>query len=243
MRRHLLLAAAVAACTVATAQAAPNLVMNGNFAQSSYTSNSEFGAAYGGQGVTGWTGNNGFNLYFFNSTATTVSAASQYPSQPQDLWGTSTFGGTSPTGDNFVGLDGDQSAGIQSEISQMVGGLTAGDQYTLDFTWAATQVQSRTGATTESLVASLGAQSFSTPVVNNPSQGFTGWFNQSFTFTASAASEVLSFFSVGTPQGLPPMAALTDVSLTQNVPEPASLALLGAGLGALGLLARRRSAA
>ena len=56
------------------------------------------------------------------------------------------------------------------------------------------------------------------------------------TFTADAVNPVLTFLSVGTPDGLPPFALLDGVSL-KAVPEP-SAALLGA-LGALALLRRR----
>ena len=53
-----------------------------------------------------------------------------------------------------------------------------------------------------------------------------------FTYTATAASEVLSFLATGTPSGVPPFALLDGVTLN-SVPEPGSLALLGIGLIAL----------
>ena len=51
---------------------------NGTLAATTFTTNNQFGTGFGGQGVTGWTGNGGYNLFFFNGTATTISANSQY---------------------------------------------------------------------------------------------------------------------------------------------------------------------
>jgi len=237
------LAALLLAGLGATAQAAPNLVQNGSFESSSYTSSNQFGTGYGGQGVTDWAGNGGFNIYYFGSTAFSTAPGDQpntqytSPSQPQNLWGGPH---PSPDGGNFVGLDGEQTPGVQGAISQTINGLIVGQTYTLNFDWAAGQIQSRTGPTTEQLQASLGGQSFTTSVVDNPNQGFTGWFTDSFTYTATATSEVLSFLSIGTPTGLPPIALLDGVSLTQNVPEPSTLALMLTGIGAVGFLVRRR---
>ncbi len=76
------------------------------------------------------------------------------------------------------------------------------------------------------------------------SQGFTGWMTASFDFTATSASEVLKFLSIGGPTSLPPVALLDDVSLTGDipgsVPEPATWAMMGMGFAGLGLVAYRR---
>ena len=238
MHLKLVAAGALAASLLGSAAFAgpTNLVRNGDFSSSSYTQNNQFGTGYGGQGVTGWAGNGGYDLYFFAGTATTVSANSQYPGGQEDLWAVS----NSPTGGNFVALDGDP--GVQGSISQTVTGLKVGDNYQLTFSFGAGQVQSRQGATTEQLQASLGGQSFLTNVVSNPSKGFTGWFTTTFDYTATATSEVLSFLSIGTPSGLPPIATLDGVSLV-DVPEPASLALFAVGLGLVGFYATRRRGA
>jgi hypothetical protein len=231
-------AAALLLATFGPAAYAANLVTNGDFETTTYTVNHQFGGTggYTGpvQGVTGWQGNTGYNLYFFAGTATTVSAVSQYPGNQEKLWGPVP---ASPTGGNFVAIDGDVNA--RGSISQSIAGLVAGQQYVLSFDWGAGQVQSRTGATTEQFSVSLGSETHSTAVVADPSQAFTGWFHSVMTFTATSATETLSFLSIGTPTGLPPIATLDGVSLTQ-VPEPAALGLLGIGL--LGLVAVRRRA-
>lgn len=75
----------------------------------------------------------------------------------------------------------------------------------------------------------------STAVINVADEGFTGWFSEAFTFTATATSQLLSFLAIGTPQGLPPFALLDGVTVEDATPapEPAALALLGLGLAAV----------
>jgi len=216
-----------------------NLVQNGNFEQSGYVHNNQFGTGYGGQGVTGWTGGNGYELYFVGSTGATNSADTQYNSGYNT--GSEKFY-TMPnsiSGGNYVGLDGDQTNGIQGSVSQTINGLTAGTTYMLSFNWATGQLQSRTGATTNSIKVSFGNQTFTTPIIGTPSQGSTPWLTQTVLFTASSTSQVLSFLSIGTPTGLPPMVALDGVSLVA-APEPASLAVMSSGLILLGFFYRRR---
>ena len=231
-----------------TAYAQTNLVQNGNFAQTSYTANNQFGSAWSQttmQGVTDWTGDGGYNIFFFNGTATTVSAVNQWGSTAEKLYATSStvlnpakgFSGSSPTGDNFIMMDGDQTPGIEGAISQTISGLTVGRGYSVSFTWSGAQLQSRSGNTTEQLLVSLGTSSFITARENNPSGDFYGWVTQSVYFLANAASETLSFMAVGTPVGLPPVVVLTDISMV-SVPEPGTMAVLGVGIA--GLIASRR---
>ncbi|HEX2939831.1 MAG TPA: hypothetical protein VHO91_02215, partial [Rhodopila sp.] len=171
------------------AHAATNLVKNGNFALTSYAYNNQFGTAWSQstkQGVTDWTGNGGYNILFFNGTATTKSANSQYDqgynTGNEKLWGTTTFTGSSPTGSNFVMMDGDPAVGGGGGISQTLTRLVPGSGYTVSFTWAGAQLQSRIGNTTEMLTVGLGSQKQNTNVVKNVSKGFTGWVTQAYYF-------------------------------------------------------------
>ena len=222
----------------ATGASAVNLVTNGSFEASTYRANSQFGAGFGGQGVTGWTGLGGNHLqfYFIGGTQTTVSAANQF-NDPQTYFYPS-FTNLSPDGGNFVALDGDSD--YDGMISQTVSGLTVGQQYRLNFSWGSTQLINRSGATTERLRVNFGNDSVLTSIAANPSGGFTGWFTTGFTFTATNASQVLSFLSVGTPNGLPPIAVLDGVSLNA-VPEPATWGLMIIGFVMVGAASRRRA--
>jgi PEP-CTERM motif len=97
-----------------------------------------------------------------------------------------------------------------------------------------------TGPVTEDWQVSLGTQTFTTPVATYAAHGFTGWMSQTFTYTATSSSEVLSFLSQGTPNGLPPTGLLTGVSMSA-VPEPATWGLMVLGFGGLGFAAYRRT--
>lgn len=235
----LTLGLSVVALSAFVASAAPaNLVTNGGFEASSYTQNNQFGMGFGGQGVTGWTATNGYNLYEFGGTQSTTNAISQFGYTGKEYFPT-VANVASPNGGNFVALDGDPK--FESAISQTIKGLIVGKIYKLAFDWAGTQLRSRSGATTESLQVTLGKDlNKTTKVVKVGSQGFVGWIGQSYTFKASTTSELLNFLSIGSPSGLPPVAFLDGVSLTQNVPEPAALGLIGLGLAGLALRTRRR---
>lgn len=132
----------------------------------------------------------------------------------------------------------------QGALEQTISGLTAGHQYTVSFYWAGGQQYGFNGPTTDQLQVSLGGETLSTSVVDVASHGFSGWMQESMTFTADATSDVLSFFAVGTPQGVPPFALLDGVSLVATTaPEPSTVAMLLSGLVGIGglVLLRRKS--
>jgi hypothetical protein len=231
--------AAALLVSASAAQAAVNLVTNGDFEASSYSSNTQFGAGYGGQGVTGWTGLGGQNLqfYFFGGTQNDVNAVNQFGDGLGYFY--DSFDTLSSNGGNFVGLDGDSD--YRGEISQLITGLTVGQSYHLSFEWAAAQLRNRTGDITEQLHVTFGGQSFDTEILGVPSGGFSGWKAAGFNFTATSGSQVLKFLSIGTPNSLPPIASIDGVSLTA-VPEPAVWAMMLIGFGGMGAMLRRRRA-
>ncbi|MDP1027561.1 PEPxxWA-CTERM sorting domain-containing protein [Sphingomonas sp. KR1UV-12] len=232
------IAFAVAAMTVAAAAPASaanlNLVTNGGF-ESTTTTSSTGNFQIGNAGtVAGWTSTGGYNLLFNAANATTGNAAGTYAyTNKEKMWAAN----ASSQGGNFLALDGDSTA--RGAVQQVINGLTIGQQYLLTFEWGAGQLQSRDGATTEQLLVGFGNDSFSTTILNNVSHGFTGWNTVSRTFTATSTSQVLSFLSIGTPNGLPPIATLDNVAMTA-VPEPATWAMMLVGFAMVGATARYR---
>jgi PEP-CTERM motif len=211
------------------AGAKADLITNGNF-----STTTGYGQIGDNATVQGWT-TNGYN-FIFPSTGGTVTGSSGNLS----LYGGGVNGGAvlgpSPAGGNYIGADGAFEVGA---ISQSITGLTVGAEYAVSFYWGGAQQTTFTGATTEQWLVGLGSQQLATSVVNDVNGGFTGWQYTTLTFDATSTSETLSFLAVGTPSGQPPFSLLDGVSMNQ-VPEPASMSLFGAGLAALGLVRRRK---
>jgi hypothetical protein len=151
---------------------------------------------------------------------------------------------TSPAGGNYVGLDSD--VAYQAALSQTITGLTPGQTYALTFYWAGAQQTAFSGSTTDYLTASLGGQSHNTVTISVPNQGFDPWTEVTFDYTATSASEVLSFLATGTPTSPnePPFVLLDGVSLTSTgAPDSTTTAVLLIFAAAiLFLVARRHSA-
>ena len=236
--RGIVLALSAPILTFAAGGARANLVQNGDFEVSSYTASNQFGSGFGGQGVSDWTAGGGYQVYFFYSTATSVSANSQW-GEPQIL--SANFTPLAGGGNAFVGLDADSD--YDSPLSQSISGLTVGKSYAVSFDWGGTQLTNRSGPTTEKVQVSLAdgvtTQTRTTLTDSEPSQGFSGWQAQTFRFVATSSTETLSFLAQGTPNGLPPFVVLDNVSMTE-VPEPAAWALMIMGLAGLGGAARLR---
>ena len=195
--------------------------------------------------ASGWT-TTGYNFIFTAGSADTTGAP--FNSGALKLWGPhngSNNGLTpsSPTGGNFVGADGAYQVGA---ITQTVGGLTVGHVYALSFDWAAGQQYTFTGPTTDQWIVKFGNVTQTTPIDNLASHGFAPWTNQTFDYTATSTSQVLSFLAKGTPNGTPPFALLDSVKLSDlsaPVPEPSALASMFAGVLGLAVIVRRRALA
>lgn len=228
-----ILSALTLSALIVPAQAS-NLVLNGGFEDLLVANNpSEFGTRNPAQEVTDWT-TDGYNFVFTPGSADQDIATSEFGTL--GLWGPNNgsnngLPATSPDGGNFVAMDGAFDVGA---LSQTIGGLTPGQDVTVSFWWAGAQQFGFSGPTTERFQVSLGGDSQLTAVLNNDSHGFTGWQQQSFTFTPTSASEVLSFLAIGTPNGVPPFVLLDGVSLDASTPEPGTWGLLIFGVTGLG---------
>lgn len=226
------------------AQAAGNLVVNGDFSDLKNQTSSAFGTLYPDQVIAGWN-TTGYNFVFLPGAAVAGGAAG--PSGTLKLWGVGDgsangFTGTVPGGGNFIGADGAYSVG---PITQTLTGLVVDGKVGVSFTWAGAQQTGFNGATTEDWQVSLGNSTQTTTPVSIVNHGFSGWVTTTFEFVATSSTEVLSFLAQGTPNGEPPFSLLADVSAMNEVADPAPLPALagtpiGAGVLAMATLLRNR---
>jgi hypothetical protein len=232
------IAALAAALALGSAAQAGNLVKNGDFETNG--GNGQIGV---NTSAANWSignpGNSSYAFLYGPGTADTTGANGQFGFV--GLWGPGNgvangLPATSPTGGFFLATD---PAFQQNAIVQTITGLTPGAKYDVGFWYGFAQQEFFNGDTSQQWQVSLGSDTQSTAFYNLPSHGFSGWLHQDFTFTANSTSEVLSFFSNGSPQ-LPPFALLDGVTMTGGVPEPATWAMMVLGLFGLGFVVRQR---
>lgn len=240
----LLALAAAISLSAAGAQAATNLVKNGDFELTSNGTSKQLNEGNYDRAdrtyLTDWS-SKGYNFVLNGNNIDDTNAATALA-----LWGPNSYSGrgpknglgVSPTGGNVLAADWDYFPG---PVTQQVSGLIPGQAYTLSFSYGAGQ---QVGFRGDNLVnywdVSLGNSKQQTASLANVSQGFTGWHQASMTFTATNSSELLSFMAKGSPTGAPPFMLLDGVSLVSAVPEPSTWAMLIGGLGLIGFAARRR---
>ncbi len=165
----------------------------------------------------------------------------------------------SPNGGNYVVMDADTVHGYNGTISQMATGLIVGRGYTLSFYQAAGQQTDNMGSATDWWSVDIGGTVSGNSVTGgttfgSQTQNSIFWRDQSllstpdtptwqkisYSFTATATSELISFTSSSlmsnTTNGVPPYLFLDGVMIS---PEPGSIFLTALGVIAL-LIIRKR---
>lgn len=221
----------VAALVSGIAQA--NLVQNGSFESTTATTTSQFSSVT----VSNWSNSNIGEAIVLPSWFTN---GYLFPGVTFDA----PVPQTSPDGGNFVFSDGDF---MNSPITQIITGLTPSVTYQLSFLQGLAQ-DKEPNVTTPGYVTgywqvTLGSSTLNSTlmkangtVAGPGSATMSPWALETMVFTAQNATEVLSFFSVGT--GDPPLVLLDGVSLAA-VPVPSALTLMFSGCLALGSVYRR----
>ena len=210
------IAALASLVTAGAANAATELVVNGSFESNVISSPYAQLSA-----VTGWTSSVSGNTAF-------------------EIQKGATQGGLS--GFNPVAADGKQYLELNTEslssTSQTLA-TTAGGNYTLSFAYSG---RPDTPGGANSLMNVYWGSTLLTPT---SLVGNTGgvWQSYSQNLTALGSSTVLRFESIG-PVSAPTYGSYLDnVSVMAAVPEPETYAMMLLGLGLLGFMARRKSAA
>jgi hypothetical protein len=140
--------------------------------------------------------------------------------------------GSPPGGTNYIVSDANPVA--SEAINQTLSGLTVGARYTVSFDQGSASEYGDNDSSQENWQVSLGGQTQTSALMSTAADSATPWAEQTLSFTATAASETLQFLAVEPQVGGPPLALLANVDV--EVPEPASVALVGVSVLAMGLL-------
>lgn len=241
--------------------ASANLVTNGNFEINGDVGQIASGISY----LSDWTntalpsGAPGFNFVVDDTADSTGFASVNTPTAHTNIFvwgpgrGVDNGFQTSTNGGYFLGSDASYNT---SAVTQSISNLVAGHTYAIKFEWAQAQFTDNSAATTSGWNVSLGNQTVSTGTPILAGKDFSGWNDFASIFTATAATETLSFLATGSPAGGPPFALVDGVSLTDTalgipppntntptisaVPESSTYVMLLCGLGFLGMMISRQ---
>ena len=236
---------AVATMSTGVANAATNLVVNGNFESTTNGTNKQLANATTTETnrttLTGWTSDNGndggYNFVLDANTAKTNASAIWLKNPVTDDNNGYT---ASANGGNIFASDALYYPGT---LSQTVTGLTKDATYALTFDYALAQQVGFNGANTDNFwQVGLGNKTYSSSALSIASGGFSGWQTATMYFTAGGTTELLSFLAKTSSPGAPPFLLLDGVSVTA-VPEPTTWGMMLGGIGLVGFLARRRQGA
>lgn len=244
--------AAALALLATPAFAATNLITNGDFETNGGTGQLDFNTS-----ATDWTVATPPASYTFlfkaggggtsGTTADTTGAIGF--DGALSLWGP----GSTPASDNGLTLSPNGGAFIAADPAYEDGAITqsvtlvAGQRYTISFDWAAAQQFTFNGPTDAGWTVSVGGVTVGQTDAPIGNHGFSGWANQSYTFTAATSGpETVSFLAYCNPTDIsgceaavPPFALLDSVSLTA-VPEPSTWVMMALGFAGLGYVGFRR---
>jgi hypothetical protein len=188
--------------------------------------------------LAGWnsapsnTGDGGYNFVLSNASAGTSTSIKQLKNYT-----------ASANGGNVFASDAQYGPGL---LSQTINDLSVGASYLLTFDYAVGQQAGFSGANLNNFwQVSFGDTTLNTAALTIADGEFSGWKTASMAFTATSASQMLSFLAKGGSAGAPPFLLLDGVSMNANantsaVPEPSTISLLLGGIGLAGFLARRR---
>lgn len=206
-----------------------NLVQNGGFVPSNLTAASAY---VGGGAVTidNWTISKSYTFLISDGTtyATNINAANYGPDpvgggnitapsrQPVTFYGSTPV--NSPNGSGWY-LASDGAYGADPIISQTINGLKPEQNYKLTFYQASAQQKEFDGDSTDYFTVNFGSSTQNSTLMNHPSLApVSAWQQQTMTFTAQNSSQLLSFVAQGAPNGQPPFALLSSVSLEEITP-------------------------
>jgi len=157
------------------------------------------------------------------------------------------YGATPPEGSHFAIIGGGGDFPSLS-LSQAITGLTISNSYTVTFYLGGENWHS---STTEQVQVSMlsgsstGSQTYSAPHSTcngcfGSSGLWTNWTAFTYSFLATGTSAQIRFMNVSSSADDTGIDNVSIAAASTGVPEPRTLALLGAGLGSLALFRRRR---